>query len=148
MREYRELDTVWFLAGSLFGQSPYAPPTEEFSEADFLRGFAAVQASVVHLQGVPLARRFALVPLGPPLLTYSSTARGAMLRFDPVTEEVVLTADRDYAPGEPVLAWCGPQPNGRLLLNYGLVDEHNPYDRLPLQGARGGGRGGGCGCGC
>lgn len=29
----------------------------------------------VHMQGVPLARRFALVPLGPPLLSYSSTAK-------------------------------------------------------------------------
>jgi hypothetical protein len=27
------------------------------------------------MQGVPLARRFALVPLGPPLLSYSSTAK-------------------------------------------------------------------------
>jgi hypothetical protein len=29
----------------------------------------------MHVQGVPLARRFALVPLGPPLLSYSSTAK-------------------------------------------------------------------------
>ena len=41
----------------------------------FKQAFAAVQASVVHLQGVPLGKRFALVPLGPPLLTYSSTAK-------------------------------------------------------------------------
>lgn len=40
-----------------------------------LQAFAAVQASVVHLQGVPLSKRFALVPLGPPLLSYSSTAK-------------------------------------------------------------------------
>ena len=33
------------------------------------------QSSVVHLQGVPLSRRFALVPLGPPLLSYSPTAK-------------------------------------------------------------------------
>ena len=39
------------------------------------QAFAAVQASVVHLQGVPLSKRFALVPLGPPLLTYSSTCK-------------------------------------------------------------------------
>lgn len=25
---------------------------------------------------------------------------------------------------------CGPQPNTRLLLNYGFVDEDNPYDKL------------------
>ena len=30
---------------------------------------------MVHLQGVPLSKRFALVPLGPPLLTYSSTCK-------------------------------------------------------------------------
>lgn len=85
------------------------------------------------MQGVPLSRRFALVPLGPPLLTYSSTAR-AMLRWDAATGHVVLEADRAYAAGEPVLAWCGPQPNARLLINYGIVDEQNPYDRLPLTG--------------
>lgn len=39
------------------------------------QAFAAVQASVVHLQGVPLSKRFALVPLGPPLLSYSSTCK-------------------------------------------------------------------------
>ena len=43
-----------------------------------------------------------------------------------------LTADRDYRPGEPLTAWCGPQPNSRLLLNYGLVDEGNPYDKLQM----------------
>ena len=36
------------------------------------------------------------------------------------------------AAGEPVYAWCGPQPNQRLLLNYGIVDESNPHDRLQL----------------
>jgi hypothetical protein len=50
------------------------------------------------------------------------------------TDEVVLEADRDYSAGDPVLAWCGPQPNSRLLINYGLVDEANPYDKLPLTG--------------
>ena len=40
-----------------------------------MQAFAAVQASVVHLQGVPLSKRFALVPLGPPLLSYSSTSK-------------------------------------------------------------------------
>lgn len=40
-----------------------------------LQAFAAVQASVVHLQGVPVSQRFALVPLGPPLLAYSPTAK-------------------------------------------------------------------------
>ena len=45
----------------------------------FVQAFAAVQASVVHLQGVPLSKRFALVPLGPPLLSYSSTSKVSLL---------------------------------------------------------------------
>ena len=30
-REYQELDTVWFMAGSLFQNYPYDIPTEAFS---------------------------------------------------------------------------------------------------------------------
>lgn len=30
-REYKELDTVWFMAGSLFKNYPYDIPTEAFS---------------------------------------------------------------------------------------------------------------------
>ena len=30
-REYNELDTVWFMAGSLFQNYPYDIPTEAFS---------------------------------------------------------------------------------------------------------------------
>lgn len=29
-KEYEELDTVWYLAGSLFNRQPFAPPTEQF----------------------------------------------------------------------------------------------------------------------
>ena len=29
-------------------------------------------------------------------------------------------------------AWCGPQPNSRLLINYGIVDENNPYDKVSV----------------
>lgn len=43
-----------------------------------------------------------------------------------------LTVDRDYRKGERVYAWCGPQPNSRLILNYGIVDEGNPYDKLTI----------------
>ena len=50
-------------------------PVADRADGCLLQGFAAVQASVVHLQGVPLSKRFALVPLGPPLLSYSSTAK-------------------------------------------------------------------------
>lgn len=28
---------------------------------------------------------------------------------------------------------CGPQPNVKLLLNYGFVDEDNPYDRITVE---------------
>lgn len=34
------------------------------------------------------------------------------------------------------------QPNSRLLINYGIVDENNPYDKLPLSGETGGGHSG------
>ncbi len=64
-----------------------------------LQAFAAVQASCVHLQGVPYARRFALVPMGPPLLTYSSTCK-AILAYNPETRAVELKVDRAYQPGE------------------------------------------------
>lgn len=74
-REYNELDTVWFMAGSLFNKYPYDTPTEAFSLKLFKEAFAAVQSSVVHLQGVPLSKRFALIPLGPPMLAYSSTCK-------------------------------------------------------------------------
>ncbi|KAF4357965.1 hypothetical protein F8388_008473 [Cannabis sativa] len=30
---------------------------------------------------------------------------------------------------------CGPQPNSKLLINYGFVDEDNPYDRLVIEAA-------------
>jgi len=130
-KEYEELDTVWFMAGSLFNKYPFDLPTETFSYEVFKQAFAAVQASIVHLQGMPLARRFALVPLGPPLLSYSSASR-AMLTYNIDQKGVELKVDREYAEGEPVTAWCGPQPNTRLLLNYGLVDESNAWDKLQI----------------
>ena len=60
---------------SLFNAYPYDIPTECFSKKTFRQAFAAIQATVVHLQNVPLSKRFALVPLGPPLLTYSSSSK-------------------------------------------------------------------------
>ena len=71
------------------------------------------------------------MPLGPPLLSYTSTSK-AMLQYNSGTKTVQLVADRAYAPGELLTAWCGPQPNSRLLLNYGLVDENNPYDKIQV----------------
>ena len=76
-KEYNELDTVWFMAGSLFKNYPYDVPTEAFSLDLFTQAFAAVQASIVHLQDVSLSKRFAMVPLGPPLLSYSSTSKAS-----------------------------------------------------------------------
>ncbi|TYH99566.1 hypothetical protein ES332_A11G075300v1 [Gossypium tomentosum] len=49
-REYDELDTVWFMAGSLFQQYPYDIPTEAFPFEIFKQAFVAVQSCVVHLQ--------------------------------------------------------------------------------------------------
>ncbi|KAJ9519357.1 hypothetical protein QJQ45_023150 [Haematococcus lacustris] len=129
--EYKELDTVWYMACSLFNRYPFDLPTETFSFERFKQAFAAVQASIVHLQGVPPSRRFALVPLGPPLLSYSSTSK-ALFTYNEASKCVELRVDQSYSPGDPVSAWCGPQPNTRLLLNYGLVDENNPYDKLQV----------------
>ncbi|KAK2076075.1 hypothetical protein QBZ16_001411 [Prototheca wickerhamii] len=49
-REYAELDTVWFMSGSLFSQYPYDIPSEQFTPKIFRQAFAAVQSCVVHLQ--------------------------------------------------------------------------------------------------
>uniref|UniRef100_A0A804QUD0 Rubisco LSMT substrate-binding domain-containing protein n=1 Tax=Zea mays TaxID=4577 RepID=A0A804QUD0_MAIZE len=129
-REYNELDTLWFMAGSLFQQYPFDIPTEAFPFEIFKQAFVAVQSCVVHLQKVSLARRFALVPLGPPLLTYKSNCK-AMLTVD--GESVRLVVDRPYKAGEPIIIWCGPQTNSRLVLNYGFVDENNPFDRISIE---------------
>eukprot|EP00899_Mesostigma_viride_P007883 jgi/Mesvir1/17096/Mv07533-RA.2 len=130
-REYQELDTVWYMAGSLFQKYPYDSPTETFSKEIFKQAFVAVQACVVHLQGVNLAKRFALVPLGPPLINYKSNCRAVLQHTE--DNHVELRADRPYKKGEPMSVWCGPQPNQRLLQNYGIVDDDNPFDRLAVQ---------------
>lgn len=129
-REYNELDTVWFMAGSLFKQYPFDIPTEAFPFEIFKQAFVAVQSCVVHLQKVSLARRFALVPLGPPLLAYKSNCKAMLTAVD---DAVQLVVDRPYKAGEAIVVWCGPQPNSRLLLNYGFVDEDNPYDRIVIE---------------
>lgn len=131
-REYNELDTVWFMAGSLFQQYPYDIPTEAFTFEIFKQAFVAVQSCVVHLQKVSLARRFALVPLGPPLLAYSSKCKAMLTAVDDVVQ---LLVDRPYKAGESIVVWCGPQPNSKLLINYGFVDEDNSYDRLVVEAA-------------
>lgn len=130
-KEFEELDTVWYMSGSLFSKYPFEVPSEQFTVDRFIQAFAAVQSSVVHLQGVPLSKRFALVPLGPPLLSYSSTSK-ALLKYNAEEKAVQLEVDKHYSPGEQLFAWCGPQPNSRLLLNYGVVDDKNPFDKIPL----------------
>ncbi|VVA26746.1 PREDICTED: ribulose-1 [Prunus dulcis] len=129
-REYNELDTVWFMAGSLFQQYPYDSPTEAFPFEIFKQAFVAVQSCVVHLQKVSLAQRFALVPLGPPLLAYRSNCKAMLTATDGAVQLVV---DRPYKAGESICVWCGPQPNSKLLINYGFVDEDNSYDRLVVE---------------
>lgn len=52
-KEYNELDTLWFMAGSLFKQYPFDVPTEAFPFEIFKQAFVAVQSCVVHLQGCP-----------------------------------------------------------------------------------------------
>ena len=56
-----------------------------------------------------------------------------MLRYEPASREVQLVVDRSYREGEPITAWFGPQPNQRAFLNYGIVDEDNPHDKMALQ---------------
>ncbi|XP_076949618.1 uncharacterized protein LOC143622313 [Bidens hawaiensis] len=131
-KEYNELDTVWFMAGSLFQQYPFDIPTEAFSFEIFKQAFVAVQSCVVHLQNVSLARRFALVPLGPPLLTYRSNCKAMLTAVD---GGVQLVVDRPYLAGQSIVVWCGPQPNSKLLINYGFVDEDNLYDRVLVEAA-------------
>lgn len=69
-REYKELDTVWWMNKSLYNSYPFDPPSEQFSVNTFIQAFCAVQSCCVHLrgEGVSLANRFAVVPLGPPLM--------------------------------------------------------------------------------
>ncbi len=44
-KEYEELDTVWFMGGSLFKNYPYDIPTEAFSFQIFKQAFAAIQVT-------------------------------------------------------------------------------------------------------
>ena len=158
-QEYEELDTIWYMAGSLFDKYPYDLPTQQFSFKTFLGAFAAVQSSVVHLQGVGTSRRFALCPLAPPLARWDPRSR-AMMRgkcapgaddgvdsdagdaprrgpppppaMECAAPGVSYIVDREVKAGEPISVWCGPQPNSKLLLNYGIVDDLNPHDRLAI----------------
>lgn len=53
-------------------------------------------------QNVSLARRFALVPLGPPLLAYRSNCRAMLTAVDGAVE---LKVDRPYKAGESIVVW-------------------------------------------
>jgi hypothetical protein len=52
----------------------------------------------IRVQKVPLARRFALLPLGPPSLRYSSVCK-AMFKHNDETQDVTLETDRSYKRG-------------------------------------------------
>lgn len=54
------------------------------------------------IQKVSLARRFALVPLGPPLLAYRSNCKAMLTAVDGTVQLVV---DRPYKAGEPIVVW-------------------------------------------
>lgn len=56
-----------------------------------------------------------------------------MLKYEPQGSEVQLVVDRGYREGEPITVWFGPQPNQRAFLNYGIVDEDNPHDKMTLE---------------
>ena len=56
-----------------------------------------------------------------------------MLKYEPEAGEVQLVTDRGYREGDPITVWFGPQPNQRAFLNYGIVDEDNPHDKLMLE---------------
>lgn len=53
-------------------------------------------------QKVSLARRFALVPLGPPLLAYRSNCKAMLTAVDGAVQLVV---DRPYKAGESIVVW-------------------------------------------
>lgn len=57
---------------------------------------------VLLTQKVSLARRFALVPLGPPLLAYCSNCKAMLTASDGAVELVV---DRPYKAGESIVVW-------------------------------------------
>ena len=63
---------------------------------------ATSKLSDVTVQDVPLSRRFALVPLGPPSLSYSSTCKALITHAG---DEVQLQVDRAYKKGA-LLHWC------------------------------------------
>lgn len=54
------------------------------------------------MQKVSLAQRFALVPLGPPLLAYGSNCKAMLTAAD---DAVQLVVDRPYKAGESIAVW-------------------------------------------
>lgn len=38
-----------------------------------------------------------------------------------------------FSPISSASSRCGPQPNSKLLINYGFVDEDNSYDRMVVE---------------
>ena len=77
-REYEELDTVWFMGGSLFKNYPYDIPTEAFSFEIFKQAFAAIQVGGCRSWSSRSARSLAvlwvndlIMPLGLDLASFA-----------------------------------------------------------------------------
>nr|GMC97382.1 ribulose-1,5 bisphosphate carboxylase/oxygenase large subunit N-methyltransferase, chloroplastic isoform X1 [Ipomoea batatas] len=100
-REYSELDTVWFMAGSLFQQYPYDIPTEAFPFEIFKQAFVAVQSCVVHLQ-VYVGREKETISEMPPYLRLGYVSDPSEMQFvlssqgDPLYRRAVLDQLAEY----------------------------------------------------
>ena len=117
---------------------------QAFDEDAFLAAFSVVLSNTFY---VPSAARFALLP---PLTGIQRTGdeRSCTLDYDPETDRITLTAQRDYrslrftpddatdilrlSPGEYVRVFDG-RPNLELLLATGTVERDNPSDCVALE---------------
>jgi hypothetical protein len=77
-------------------------PSFSFNNLPSLSTMSANWSFVFWNQNVSLARRFALVPLGPPLLAYCSNCKAMLSAVDGAVELVV---DRPYKAGDPIVVW-------------------------------------------
>lgn len=102
--------TLSFLEGINFELVPVFTLTTNFLELHFMQ-------FPFTFQKVSLARRFALVPLGPPLLSYRSNCK-AMLNA--VDDSVQLVVDRPYKTGEPIVVWYDAFP---AIINTSLSEK-------------------------
>lgn len=73
-----------------------------FSSCFLENGLQMINFRPFLIQKVSLARRFALVPLGPPLLAYCSNCKAMLTAVDGAVQLVV---DRPYKAGESIVVW-------------------------------------------